>query len=35
VYVVPVNAREGVLQVGLNGGTGTIEVDDVQVAPAR
>jgi hypothetical protein len=25
----------GVVQVGLNGGTGTIEVDDVQVAPAR
>jgi len=35
VYVVPATAREGVLQLGLNGGTGTIEVDDVRVAAAR
>jgi protein-L-isoaspartate(D-aspartate) O-methyltransferase len=35
VYVVPATAREGVLQLGLNGGTGTIEVDDVRVAATR
>ena len=32
---VPREAREAIVQLGLNGATGTLWVDDVQVAPAR
>ncbi|MFQ5732069.1 MAG: protein-L-isoaspartate(D-aspartate) O-methyltransferase [Planctomycetaceae bacterium] len=31
---VPARAREAIIQVGLNGGTGRLEVDDVKLVPA-
>jgi len=33
VIAVPPRAREAVLQVGLNGGTGRLDVDNVRIAP--
>ncbi len=32
---VPANAREMIIRIGLNGSTGTLDVDDFQIAPVR
>ena len=32
---VPINAREGIINIGLLGGTGEISYDDIQIGPAK
>ena len=34
-FTVPASAREAVIQIGLNGGTGTLSIDDVSLTPVK